>query len=207
MSSYVKYFSQVSSNQMKCDECHQLIKYENAHKHSSALRNYFEKKHDTPQSPPKKVAKITHFFGQQQRSQSDLPNLPSLDGQAIAACCSSHPLPFDIVEDRFFQWAYNCSNTSKHKISGRVTEIAKEWRNQLTEALSNTFVILMVDGWKNSVNNNHHFCYMLWTGSDIIFWKSDILQSQSSDAIFESIALVLSELKQCKAKVSLILLK
>ena len=143
MSSYNSYFTRPNPMQMKCTICSAIIKYENGHKHSSTLRNHFETKHrNIVAGPSPKRAKITNFFSSD-TSTSKLPNLPTLNQKAITACCSSHPLPFEVFEDPFFQWAFNTANTNRQKVADRVTEIADEWQKEIKESLRNTFVTVV----------------------------------------------------------------
>lgn len=125
------HFIKASPHQMKCKYCNCLIKFVNSHSHLSSLKKHLQAKHaeklEENQPQPKRI-KISDFFS---NSQSSLPMLPSIDRQAIAACCASHVLPFDIVEDPIFQWAYPCSVTDRKKLSARIQSIASEWRSKI----------------------------------------------------------------------------
>ena len=93
------------------------------------------------------------------RGTSELPSLPALDRQAIAACASNHVIPFDLVEDPVFQWAYGAKCRDRKKVSDRVTELAKEWRQSLKENMSGSSVSILLDGWTNSIfNNRGYYC-------------------------------------------------
>ena len=52
------------------------------------------------------------------RGTSELPSLPPLDRQAIAAYASNPVIPFDLVEFPVFQWAYGvkCRDIKKSLI-------------------------------------------------------------------------------------------
>ena len=71
------------------------------------------------------------------------PKLPTLDQKAITAYCSSHPLPFEVFEDPFFQWTFNTANTNRQKVADRRIEIADEWRKEMKESSRNTFVTVV----------------------------------------------------------------
>jgi hypothetical protein len=187
---------------MKCTICSKELKYENAKKNASTLRNHYEKQHRKDNDePPKKVQKISDYFTASDASDNGLPNLPPLDRQAIAACCSRHVLPFDIVEDEVFQWAYSCSVKNRQRISSRVSEIAAEWRTKILEMIKNKFISVMLDGWKNPINGKHHLCYMLWNGDKVFYWSSVDLSRQTTDAILESLLPMIEELTRHGAKV------
>ena len=92
-----------------------------------------------------------------------------------------------------FQWAFKTANTNRQKVADRVTEIADEWQKEIKESLRNTFV---------TVSNKHHFYYMLWSGNDVIFWRSEVLDNQTSNTIFQSLSAVLNELLEADLKVN-----
>ena len=140
MSDVLSNFTRHGPNQMKCNLCRTISRYENADKHASTFRNHMRTVHELNTEPnPNKQARITSFtvpvsVGQQ------FPNLPALDIQVIAACCSKHILPFDIVEDPVFSWAYLCAVSRSQSISDRVSELARNWRLKITEKIGRNFL-------------------------------------------------------------------
>ena len=134
--------------------------------HTTNLRVYLTTKHPEQLTPEQKakVPKIQDYFT---TGQSSLPNLSGLDRQAIAACCAKHVLPFDIVEDPIFQWSYNCQVKSRRRISDRVSELAKDWRIKINDALNGKFVTVLLDGWINQINKK----WKIWWIWDRIFPK------------------------------------
>lgn len=188
---------------MKCTICSKELKYENSKKNSSSLRNHYEKQHrqDKPQPSKKaRISEISSYFTTTEDT-GGLPNLPPVDRQAIAACCSSHVLPFDIVEDKVFQWAYSCSIKNRQRIASRISEIATDWRTKIQELIKNKFITVMLDGWKNTINGKHHLCYMLWNGEKLYYWSSVTLNRQTTEAILESLRPTIEKLTQHGAKV------
>ena len=122
MSAFEKHYKKVpnKSGVRACNICGIEVKYENAHKHSSSLRNHLKTKHPhVIDAPQPKIAKITDY-AIPKSSQNRLPDLSGIDRQAIAACCSKHILPYDIVEDDIFTWAYPCHVKSRKQIASRV---------------------------------------------------------------------------------------
>ena len=107
MPGYVQHFTHAGNDKMKCRYCQEDIKFTNSHLHSSNLRTHLTFKHPEKLSVPEKakVPKIDDYFT---GHKSSLPSLPALGRQTLAVCCSAHPLPFNLVEDKVFQWAYNC---------------------------------------------------------------------------------------------------
>ena len=126
---------------------------------------------------PNKWARITSFtipvsVGKQFR------NLPALDRQVIVACCSKHILSFDIVEDPVFSWANPCAVSRRQSISDRVSELDRYWRLKITEKIRGKFLTIVLDGWTNTVSNNHHICFALWSGEkNILLEKCDSEQN------------------------------
>ena len=120
MPGYVQHFTHAGNDKMKCRYCQEDIKFTNSHLHSSNLRNHLTLKHPEKLSVPEKakVPKIDDYFT---GHKSSLPSIPALDRQTLAVCCSAHPLPFNLVEDKVFQWAYNCPVKDRRRISIRVT--------------------------------------------------------------------------------------
>lgn len=164
-----------------CNLCNTEVKYENSHKHSSNLRNHLKTKHsEVLDAPPPKIAKITEFVVPSS-SANQFPDLTPIDRQVIAACCSKHVLPYDIVEDEIFRWAYSCHVKSRKKIADRVDSMAEEWREIILKELDGSFVTLLLDGWTDSINKNHHVCFLLWNGKKIFYWKSVVLKSKSAN--------------------------
>ena len=100
---------------MKYKICGADVTYVDSHQHATNLRNYIQNYHrdKLETSQPQKVAKIDDYF---RENPTRLPTMPLLDRQAIAACCSAHVLPFDLVEDQYFQWAYDPSCQDRKKI-------------------------------------------------------------------------------------------
>ena len=83
----------------------ECLKYMTLHSHLCSLKRYIRLGHLSPtcdlrSSTAVKVPKLTDYFASM--TTYDLPSLPSLDKQAIAAYCFSHVLPFDIVGDLIF---------------------------------------------------------------------------------------------------------
>ena len=130
MPCYVLHFTHAGNDKMKCRYCQEDIKFTNSHLHSSNLRNHLTFKHPGNLSVPEKakVPKMDDYFT---GHKSSLPSLPALDRQTLAVCCSAHPLPFNLVEDKVFQWAYNCPVKDRRRISIRVTELARDWREKI----------------------------------------------------------------------------
>ena len=128
------------------------------------------------------------------------PNLPALDRQVIAACCSKHILPFDIVEDPVFSWAYPCAVSGRQSISDRVSELAREWRLKITEKIRGKFLTIMLDGWTKTVSNNLQICYVLWSGEKICYWKSVNMNEKKSETIGNDLQSVVTELHSSGAK-------
>ena len=75
-------------------------------------------------------------------------------------CCSAHPLPFNLVEDKVFQWAYNCPVKDRRRISIRVTEPARDWREKICGSFPGKFFTILLDGWTNPLTRQSHMCYM-----------------------------------------------
>ena len=121
MPGYVQHFTHAGNDKMKCRYCQEDIKFTNSHLHSSNLRNHLTFKHPEKLSVPKKakVPKIDDYFT---GHKSSLPSLPALDRQTLAVCCSAHPLPFNLVEDKVFQWAYNCPVKDRRPFGQRYIE-------------------------------------------------------------------------------------
>ena len=131
MSVFEKYFKAVGPNLRECkiNNCGVKIQYESAKKHSSNLRNHLNNKHSKNvfEEPNAKISKITDYIVPS-GSKDKYTNLLALDRQAIAACCSSHVIPYDIVEDDVFQRAYPWAIKSRKQIAERVATIANESR-------------------------------------------------------------------------------
>ena len=179
MSVFVKYFKAVGENLRECkiNNCGVKIKYKSAEKHSSNLRNHLNNKHsEVYEEPNAKIPEMTDYIVPS-GSEDKYPNLPALDRQAIAACCSSHVIPYDIVEDDVFQLAYPCAIKSRKKIAERVATIANEWR----DVIKRCYLTIMLDGWTNSKSKKHHVCILLWNGSKIFYLQSKVLQTKTAN--------------------------
>ena len=150
MPGYVQHFTHAGNDKMKCRYCQEDIKFTNSHLHSSNLRNHLTFKHPEKLSVPEKakVPKIDDYFT---GHKSSLPSL--LDRQTLAVCCPAHPLPFNLVEDKVFQWAYNCPVKDRRRISIRVTELARDWREKICGSFPGKFFTILLDGWTNPVTN------------------------------------------------------
>ena len=156
----------------KINNCGVKIKYENAKKHSSNLLNHLNNKHsEVFEEPNAKIPKMTDYIVPS-GSKDKYPNLPPLDRQAIAACCSSHVIPYDIVEDDVFQWAYLCAVKSRKKIAERVATIANKWRDVIKKDIKGMSLTIMLDGWTDSISKKYHVCILLWNVSKIFYLQS-----------------------------------
>ena len=118
-----------------------------------------------------------------------------LDRQAIAACASNHVIPFDLVGDPVFQWAYGVKCRGRKKVSDRVTELAKEWRQSLKENMSGSSVSIILDGWTNSINGQHHLCFVVGKSIDMFYWSSVVVEDKSVQGIFQEIEKVVREIR------------
>ena len=182
MSVFEKYFKAVGPKWRECkiNNCEVKIKYESAKKHSSILRNHMNNKHsEVFEEPNAKIPKMTDYIVPS-GSEDKYPNLPALDRQAIAACCSSHVIPYDIVEDDVFQLAYPCAIKSR-KIAERVATIANEWRDVIKKEAEGMSLTIMLDGWTNSKSKKHHVCILLWNSSKIFYLLSKVLQTKTAN--------------------------
>ena len=105
-----------------CKSCPAKIKFNDLKSHGTSLKAHITNKHPeflvTESGSAAKVPKITEFYTEK---SGDFPVLPKLDRVAIALCCSSHVLPFDIVEDNIFKWGFDFCGYSRKKIAERVT--------------------------------------------------------------------------------------
>ena len=130
-----------------CKSCPAKIKFNDLKSHGTSLKAHITNKHPeflvTESGSAAKVPKITEFYTEK---SGDFPVLPKLDRVAIALCCSSHVLPFDIVEDNIFKWGFDFCGYSRKKIAERVTMLAKDWTTKTVVMFKNKLVSLMLDG-------------------------------------------------------------
>ena len=189
---------------MKCRYCQEDIKFTNSHLHSSNLRNHLTFKHPEKFSVPEKakVPKIDDYFT---GHKSSLPSLPALDRQTLAVCCSAHPLPFNFIEDKVFQWAYNCPVKDRRRISIRVTELARDWREKICGSFPGKFFTILLDGWTNPVTRQSHMCYMLCDRNKLVYWKSVVVEDKRAQNLFEILELTIAELKDAGANVTAVI--
>ena len=194
MPGYVQHFTHAGNDKMKCRYNQEDIKFTNSHLHSSNLRNHLTFKHPEKISVPEKakVPKIDDYFT---GHKSSLPSLPALDRQTLAVCCSAHPLPFNLVEDKVFQWAYNCPVKDRRLISIRVTELARDWREKICGSFPGKFFTILLDGWTNPVTRQSHMCYMLCDRNKLVYWKSVVVEDKRAQNLFEILELTIAELK------------
>ena len=74
-------------------------------------------------APSAKTPKLQDYFVPK-NSESKFPALPKLDKVTIAVCGSAHVLPFSIVEDEAFNWAFLSGNFSKQQIAQRLVKFS-----------------------------------------------------------------------------------
>ncbi len=144
---------------------------------------------------------MDNYFGTAASSENSLPALPPKDRQAIAACCSSHVLPFSLVEDPYFQWAYSFSVKKREIIGARVTELAAEWHQKIREKIKSKIVTLALDGWTDSISGKHHICILLWTGEDLFYWENKVMAIKTADSIFGYVKSVCYDIVESGARV------
>ena len=204
MPGYVQHFTHAGNDKMKCRYCQEDIKFTKSHLHSSNLRNHLTFKHPEKLSVPEKakVPKIDDYFT---GHKSSLPSLPALDRQTLAVCCSAHPLPFNLVEDKIFQWAYNCPVKDRRRISIRVTELARDWREKICGSFPGKFFTILLDGWTNPVTRQSHMCYMLCDRNKLVYWKSVVVEDKRAQNLFEILELTIAELKDAGANVTAVI--
>ena len=188
---YVQHFKHAGNDKMKRRYCQEDNKFTNSHLHSSNLRNHLTFKHPEKLSVPEKakVPKIDDYFT---GHKSSLPSLPALDRQTLAVCCSAHPLPFNLVEDKVFQWAYNCPVKDRRRISIRVTELARDWREKICGSFPGKFFTILLDGWTNPVTRQSHMCYMFCDRNKLVYWKSVVVEDKRAQNLFEILELTIS---------------
>ena len=203
MTKYRIYFSKCDiANKLQCNHCSDTVTYKSSHQHSSTLRNHIIGKHpelNEEKNKEKQENKIETYFGPQ--STNDLPALPVKDRQAIAACCCSHVLPFSVVEDKYFQWAYPCSVKQGDTIATRISELATEWRKKIQLKLKGKLLSIALDGWTDSISGNHHICILLWTGEDLFYWESKVMTSKNSESIYNELSAVSNDIISCGGKI------
>ena len=192
MPGYVQHFTHAGNDKMKCSYCQEDIKFTNSHLHSSNLRNHLTFKHPEKLSVPEKakVPKIDDYFT---GHESSLPSLPALDRQTLAVCCSAHPLPFNLVENKVFQWAYNCPVKDRRRICIRVTELARDWREKICGSFPGKFFTILLDGWTNPVTRQSHMCYMLCDRNKLVYWKSVVVEDSTQEPLFEQTRQIFKE--------------
>ena len=204
MPGYVQHFTHAGNDKMKCRYCQEDIKFTNSHLHSSNLRNHLTFKHPEKLSVPEKakVPKIDDYFT---GHKSSLPSLPALDRQTLAVCCSAHPLPFNLVEDKVFQWAYNGPVKDRRRISIRVTELARDWREKIFGSFPGKFFTILLDGWTNPVTRQSHMCYRLCDRNKLVYWKRVVVEDKRAQNLFEILELTIAELKDAGANVTAVI--
>ena len=126
----MEHFTQAAGNFVKCKHCSAKLAFVSRHTHLSSLTKHLKAKHSEVLSKPDEepVSKVSRIGDYYTPPHATFPALPSIDRQAIAACSSNHALPFSLVEDPVFQWAYSVKCVDRHKLSERVTSLAQDWR-------------------------------------------------------------------------------
>ena len=107
------------------------------------------------------------------------------------------------MEDPEFQWAYEFKCRDRKKVSDRVTELSTEWQQNLKEIMSGSSVSILLDGWTNSINEQHHLCFVLGKPLDMIYWSSVVVVDKSASEIFQEIEKVVLEIRLAKWPCSL----
>jgi hypothetical protein len=198
MSGYSLHFLNSSKGKRKCKHCDYEAKFESSHKHSSNLRNHIATKHPALlQGSSPKVPKLDDYF----IKADSLPSLPAIDRQAIAACCSNHVLPFDIVEDKMFQWAYDCQVKSASRLSNRISELAEDWRQKILSDFKGRFLTIMLDGWTNPINGQSHMCYMISDKEKLYYWKSLVVETKTAQHLADILKDTIQEVVSAGATV------
>ena len=62
-------------------------------------------------------------------------------------------LPFDIVEDPIFQWAYDAACKNRAQLSALISEIAANWRAKIRASLKGKHLCVMLDGKTKTLRN------------------------------------------------------
>ncbi|OAF64875.1 hypothetical protein A3Q56_07415 [Intoshia linei] len=158
--------------------CNKTLKFKTLHKHLTSLKNHY-RLHDQ-----------LEVKSQQHRL---------IDEQIIAACAEKHILPFSIVEDPLFQWAYPTSCQSRKTLVSRLNDMVNEFKKNIMTQLNSKFVSILLDGWTNPVNKQHHISYIIYT--DKFFYWSSLVLTQNSSNIFASLDDVIKILIECKCKI------
>jgi len=198
----LRFFNKTPPNFVTCKTCQTKIKFVSSHLHGSSLTKHVKAKHpdllNDTEGTPSKVPKITNFLSS---TSTELPSLSKLDRQAIAICASQHPLPFSVVDDEIFSWAFDCSGINRQKIATRISEIGQEWRRNICSQISHKLVSIMLDGWTNSVSHQHHICFIVKVESSLFYWSSKTTDDKSSSKLLEMINDVVQDIRESDGKV------
>ena len=188
-------FFQVQPGARCCKECGVVIKFTNNHSFLSRLRNHVTGKHhkllQAETDPrPSKTSKIDEMFSRYAtQNEGQLPQLSASEREVIASCACRHVLPFNLVEDRIFQWAYNPQIRDHKKLKG-VVKMANEWRQRLADSIRGTFVTLTLDGWTDPISRIKHVCFLLQKSDGSCYcWSSRMVTNNANDTL-------LSEMQQ-----------
>ena len=197
----------IPAKRATCKLCNRKYVFEGRQTGYKNLAEHYESKHadawqifqgKRKSDSSEKTSQITKYFKSESKS-----TLPTLKRIAIATCCSRHVLPFTFFEDPYIKWATGISG-SHNSIRENVESIAKEIKDFTNEKLSGNDVIIAYDGWKNTVSAQKHLSFILHEVSGYkkpIYWKSFVMDGQSSDDIQEKIFIVINELKELKIRV------
>ena len=186
---------------MECSLCNQTMKFTSSKLHFSTIKNHLLNKHydvyrqvcDIDENPCK-VTKLDSWV-----IKCDTEALPVgiafIDRQTIAAVASRHILPFNIVEDPIFSWAYPHQVKDRHIIAQRISELASDWRKQIGTKLNCKFLSISLDGWTNNVSHKLHFCLMIHDGPKVYFWSSQVMLEMDHQAFKVLVESVINEIQ------------
>ena len=158
---FLQYFEPVANQKMLCGARTKDI---SSHFHSSNFRNHTFSKHpkkSADRQPSAKVPEMEAYFASTSSAENNLPKFSPSDRQAIAACCAYNILPYGIVEDPAFPWAYNCKIRPRTRSSDQVIELVRDWRIKIKDDSKGEFNQFLLDGWKNPINVQIHMCFKL----------------------------------------------
>ena len=184
-------------NEMHCKHFDVKLKFTSSHSHLSSLLRHLRQKHPifamenrSSEAITNKLSKLDDYFTPVSIS---LPSPPAIDRQAIAACAGNHVLPLDIVENPIFQWAYGAACKNRAQLSARISEIAADWRAMIRANLKGKHLCVMLDGWTNSLNGDHHLCFIVGQPGELFHWKSTVIEDKTAAGISRELSKILHE--------------
>ena len=195
------------SKKATCKLCSQKYVFEGRKTGYKNLAEHYERKHSDAwkifQGKRKvdnaeKPQNITKYF--KYESKVDIPTAKRL---AISVCCSKHVIPFTFFEDPYIRWATGVSST-KNTIKENIISLENEIKERALKRLEKNSVVVAYDGWKNTVSKQKHLTFLLHEVSGYkkpIYWRSFVMDGQSSDDIEEKIHIVINGMKDHNIRV------